>query len=114
MEEDQIQEGKRGVQYPKVLDLISFDEASDLVVVTMIEDRPWGESEEQIEQLQVKFNNYADYILDGWLYAQYPQYEGKRCLIRVQGAHFPDQNQSKLFETMKRFCSEQKLEFEVV
>lgn len=114
MQDEQIQEGNRGVQYPKVIDLISHDEARDLVVLTMIEDRPWGQSEEQLEQLQDKFNNYADYILDGWLFAQYPQYQGKKCSIRVQGVHLPDDSQSKFFQAMKRFCTEQNLEFEVV
>ena len=114
MTEEDIQEGKRGVRFPKVIDLISFDESNDFVIVTMLEDRPWGDSEEQLDQLQDKFNNYVDYILDGWLYSQYPQYESKKCIIRVQGTHPPDLKQSKFFESMKRFCSEQKLGFEVV
>ena len=112
--EEEIQEGKRGVRFPKVIDLIAFDQAQDEVVVTMLEDRPWGESEEQLDQLQDKFNNYADYILDGWLFSQYPQYLGKSCKIRIEGSQPPDSEQSKFFEAMKRFCEEQKLGFEVV
>jgi hypothetical protein len=114
MEEEEIQEGKRGVRYPKVIDLISFDQTSDSVVVTMLEDRPWGDSEEQLDQLQDKFNNYVDYILDGWLYSQYPQYQTKKCVIRIQGTHPPDAQQAKFFEAMSRFCAEQNLGFEVV
>jgi len=114
LSEEQFQEGMRGVRYPKVIDLIAFDKSSDSIVVTMIEDRPWGESEEQLDQLQDKFNNYVDYILDGWLYSQYPQYQSKRCVIRIEGVHPPDEQQGKFFEAMKRFCAEQKLGFEAV
>jgi len=111
--EEQFQEGNRGVRFPKVIDLISYEKDSDSVVVTMLEDRPWGESEEQLDQLKDKFNNYVDYVLDGWLFSQYPQYQSKKCVIRVQGTHPPDQNQSKFFEAMRRFCDEQNLGFDV-
>jgi len=104
---------ERGVRNPKVIDLIAWDPIKDEVVLTMIEDRPWGESEEQLDQLESKFNNYADYILDGWMYSQYPQYQGKKCRIRVEGSHLPDEHQAKFFTAMSRFCGEQNIAFEV-
>jgi hypothetical protein len=114
MGEPEFNEGQRGVRYPKVIDLIALDNEKDTVVVTMIEDRPWGESEEQLDQLQEKFNNYVDYILDGWLFSQFPQYVGKRCAIQIKGTHPPDAQQAKFFTSMKRFCDEQNLGFEVI
>lgn len=103
----------RGVRNTKVIDLICLDSAADEVVLTMIEDRHWGESEEQLEQLEEKFNNYLDYILDGWLYSHYPKYQGKRCRIRVECLELPDDKQNRFFDVMRKFCIEQGVGFEV-
>jgi hypothetical protein len=107
------EETTRGVRNPKVVDLISLDTKRDEVVLSMIEDRHWGESEEQLDQLEEKFNNYLDYILDGWLYSQYPVYQGKRCRIRVQGKELPDEEQARFFEIMQRFCTDNGIGFEL-
>jgi hypothetical protein len=104
---------ERGVQNPKVIDLIALDGKTDQVIVSMVEDRPWGHSEEQLDQLQEKFNNYVDYVLDGWLYSQYPQYVGKKVVIEIQGIHEPDAQQNRFFEAMQRFCQENNLGFHV-
>jgi len=106
-------ESERGVKNPKVVDLITLEKKSDRVILTMVEDRPWGESEEQLQQLEEKFNNYFDYIMEGWMYQQYPEYAGKRCCIRVEGQHPPDAKQQRFFDVMKRFCAENEIDFEV-
>lgn len=104
---------ERGVKNPKVVDLISLDPSKDEVILTMVEDRPWGTSEEQLDQLEEKFNNYLDYILDGWLFSQYPKYDGKRCRVRIEGISLPDEQQNRFFEAMRRYCKEHGVGFEV-
>jgi len=102
---------ERGVHNPKVIDLISYDREQNLVTLTMIEHRPWGASEEQLDQLQAKFNNYVDYCLDGWLVKQFPQYEGSRIAIQIEGASLPTAEQERYFTAMREFCSENDIEF---
>jgi hypothetical protein len=81
--------GAPGVENAKVVDLISVDPASDTVVLTMIERRPWGASPQQFQQIEEKINRYMGYALDGFLVEQYPQYEGKRVQIRLECAEQP-------------------------
>jgi hypothetical protein len=81
--------GETGVQNPAVVDLITFDRASDTVVLVMRERRPWGADREQIMQIQEKLNRYMGYVLDGFLAEQYPQYMGKAVQIRLDCAEAP-------------------------
>ena len=69
--------GAPGVENSKVVDLISVDPVSDKVVLTMIERRAWGASDQQFQQIEEKINRYMGYALDGFLAEHYPQYEGK-------------------------------------
>ncbi len=73
--------GQAGVQNPMMLDLIAHDPALDIVVLTMIEHRPWGSNPKQIQQIEEKINRYMGYVLDGFLAEQYPQYIGKRVQV---------------------------------
>ena len=81
--------GAPGVENAKVVDLISVDAASNKVVLTMIERRPWGASDRQFQQIEEKINRYMGYVLDGFLAEQYPQYEGKAVQIRLECAEEP-------------------------
>jgi len=67
--------GAPGVENPKVVDLISVDPASDKVVLTMIERRPWGAGPQQFQQIEEKINRYMGYALDGFLAEHHPEYE---------------------------------------
>jgi len=73
----------RGVKNPKVIDLVRFDPEKDSVILEMIEDRPWEEKVERLEEISAKFNSYLDYVVDGWLIKQYPQYEGKKVIFEL-------------------------------
>lgn len=48
----------------------------------MVEDRPWGTSPEQTDQLKAKINAYAGYLFDGTIFEHYPEIAGKP--VRVQ------------------------------
>ena len=81
--------GAPGVENAKVVDLIGVDPASDKVVLTMIERRPWGASDQQFQQIEEKINRYMGYVLDGFLADHYPQYEGKKVQLRLECAEEP-------------------------
>jgi hypothetical protein len=81
--------GGPGVENPKVIDLISVDPASGAVVLTMVERRPWGASDSQLQQIEEKINRYMGYALDGFLVEQHPQYEGKKVQLRLECAEAP-------------------------
>jgi hypothetical protein len=81
--------GDTGVQNPAVIDLITLDNASDTVVLVMVERRPWDTTREQFKQIEEKLNRYMGYVLDGFLAEQYPQYAGRSVQIRLDCAETP-------------------------
>ena len=81
--------GAPGVENSKVMDLISLDPATDKVLLTMFERRPWGASPQQFQQIEEKINRYMGYALDGFLVEHYPSYEGKAVQIRLECAEEP-------------------------
>jgi hypothetical protein len=81
--------GEPGVQNPAIVDLISLDDMSGCVVLTMIERRAWDGGTRQFEQIEEKINRYLGYILDGHLARHYPQYAGRRAQIRLECAEPP-------------------------
>src|SRR6185436_14404941 len=81
--------GEPGVQNPKMVDLISVVPESQKVVLVMIERRPWGAVPEQFSQIEEKINRYLGYVLDGFLVQQYPQYEGRPVVLRLDCAEAP-------------------------
>lgn len=81
--------GEPGVENPAIIDLITLDPETDKVVLVMIERRPWGTDPRQLTQIEEKINRYMGYVLDGFLAEQYPQYEGKRVVLRLDCAEAP-------------------------
>ena len=105
--------GAPGVENPKVVDLISVDPASDKVVLTMIERRPWGASPQQFQQIEEKINRYMGYVLDGFLADHYPQYEGKRVQLRLECAEEPHGEATLFVQAAAHAASDHGLEFVV-
>jgi hypothetical protein len=105
--------GAPGVENSKVIDLISVDAATDKVVLTMIERRPWGASDEQFPQIEEKINRYMGYALDGFLVEHYPQYEGKRVQIRLECAEEPHGDAVLFVKAAARAASDHGLELVV-
>jgi len=81
--------GAPGVENSKVIDLISVDSATDKVVLTMIERRPWGAGDQQFPQIEEKINRYMGYALDGFLVEHHPEFLGKSVQIRLTCAEEP-------------------------
>lgn len=94
---------ERGVHNPRVIDLIAYDQAADVVRLHLMEFRKWEDNSEQFQQLQEKFNNYLDYALDGHLVAQYPQYQGKKVRFVLECVEEPVGPYVDLIKAMRGF-----------
>jgi len=105
--------GAPGVENPKVVDMISVDPASDKVVLTMIERRPWGASDRQFPQIEEKINRYMGYALDGFLVQHHPEYEGKRVQLRLECAEAPHGEAVLFVAAAARAASDHGLELVV-
>lgn len=101
----------RGVKNPKVVDLIYSEDVDNLVILQMFEERPWNSAPEQLDQLGEKFNNYLDYVLDGWFFKQYPMHEGKSVCLELCYIHEPPQETAVRLSDLQRFCQSVGLSF---
>jgi hypothetical protein len=106
--------GAPGVENSKVVDLIGVDAATDKVVLTMIERRPWGASDQQFAQIEEKINRYMGYVLDGFLVEQQPQYEGKAVQLRLECAEEPHGEAVLFVHAAARAAADHGLELVVV
>ncbi len=105
---------ERGVHNPKVIDLISCDAETGAVVLTMLEPRPWGSAENQIRQIEGKFNAYLQYALAGNLEREYPQYAGAPLRFRLECAEMPGGQETAFLESVVKFAAQENIEFLVV
>jgi hypothetical protein len=106
--------GAPGVENAKVIDLIGVDPVSGKVVLTMIERRPWGASQQQFQQIEEKINRYMGYVLDGFLADHYPHYEGKAVQLRLECAEEPHGEATLFVQGAARAASDHGLELVVV
>jgi hypothetical protein len=103
--------GEPGVQNAKIIDLITVDPATDKVVLAMIERRPWGASDRQFAQIEEKINRYLGYVLDGFLVQQYPKYEGRRVLLRLDCVEHPHGEAVRFVQAAQHAIETHGLEF---
>jgi hypothetical protein len=98
-----------GIHNARVVDLISYDQDRDEVVLLMLEERPWESVPEQPRQLEDKFNSYLSYVLDGHLSQQYPQYADKDVCIRLDCATSPRGEVERMLLAMQNFAAGEKI-----
>lgn len=104
---------KRGVENPAVVDLIGFDAEAEEVVLTLIEERRWGASEEQLPQLQAKLNSYLDYVIDGFMVDDYPDYGDKPVRFELDCVASPGDREQGLLNAFRNFAATQSIRFVV-
>jgi hypothetical protein len=78
-----------GLAQTGVLDFFAHDAKTDEVLLVMFELRPWDGSDEQLFQLQEKFNAYVSFLLDGELAEAHPELAGKNARIELRCAEMP-------------------------
>jgi len=95
----------RGVFNPRVIDLITLDEAADEVVLVMLEQRPWDDDPAQLRQLEAKFNAYLSYVLGGYLVQQYPAYADRGVRFQLDCVENPRAADAAFFTAMSNFAA---------
>jgi hypothetical protein len=104
-----VEQQQRGVENPRVVDLITEDEATGEVVLVMLEQRLWGSDPEQFQQLEAKFNSYLEYVLGGHMVQQYPQYAEKPVRFQIDCAGNPRPEDRPFFTSMSNFAAGEKI-----
>jgi hypothetical protein len=104
---------ERGVENPRVVDLVSFDPESRAVVLTMVEQRPWGSSPDQIKQIEDKFNSYLAYVGTGALERDYPQYAGVPVVFHLDCVEEPTRMEASFLDAVTEFAAGEKIRFVV-
>src|SRR3954447_4016625 len=113
-EQEQEQEVATGVANPAVIDMFGYDKARDEVLLVMTEDRPWDGSDDQLHDVQEKFNAYASFVLDGEMVAEHPELAGKKARIELRCAQMPDERAVELLGLIHDQLELQEIDMEVV
>jgi len=103
-----------GVANPAVIDLFGFDQKTGEVLLVMNEPRPWDGGDEQLHELQEKFNAYASFILDGEMTEAHPELAGRTARIELRCQHMPNESALALLQTIHDQLELQAIKVEVV
>jgi hypothetical protein len=103
-----------GIANPNVIDAFGFDAHKGEVLLVMNETRPWSGDDEQLHELQEKFNAYASFILDGEMTASHPEFSGKPIKIELGTDSMPDDRALALLEAIHNQLALQEIRVEVV
>jgi len=96
------------------IDMIAHDPKTDETVLVMNQTSPWDGSDEQLHQLQERFNVYVAFLLDGELVEANPELAGKKARIEVRCAHMPDARAVELLGLIHDQLEFQNVRVEVI
>jgi hypothetical protein len=100
--------GEPGVENPRIVDLIRPVEGG--VELVMIERRPFR-SQEQLRQIEEKINRYLGFVVDGFLVAQHPDYEGVPVTLVLECRDEPTGEVAEFVEAARRAVEAEGLAF---
>jgi Family of unknown function (DUF6572) len=80
------------------IDYVAFDADSRLVVLVIVEDRPWGNCGMLLPDLQAKFETYLNYVVSGQLKADYPATTDVPVRIELRCAYEPGERERKFID----------------
>ncbi len=103
-----------GVANPALIDVFGFDQKTGEVLFVMNEPRPWDGGDEQLHELQEKFNAYASFILDGEMTEAHPELAGRTARIEVRSQHMPHESALALLQAIHDQLELQAITVEVV
>jgi hypothetical protein len=107
-------QSRTGIQHADVIDLFGLDQAKDEVLLVMHETRAWTGGDEQLHELQEKFNAYASFALDGEMVASHPELAGKPLRIELRCDEIPDDRALSLLQMIHDQLALQEINVEVV
>jgi hypothetical protein len=97
-----------------VIDVIGQDPNSGDIVLVMNQPDEWVGSDDQLLELQERFNAYASFLLDGEMASDHPDLAGKPARIEVRCAHVPDTRALELLALIHDQLAFQEIKLEVV
>jgi hypothetical protein len=97
-----------------VIDVIGEDSKTGEVVLVMNQPDEWTGSDDQLLELQERFNAYASFLLDGEMASDHPDLAGKPARIEVRCAHVPDTQALELLALIHDQLAFQDIKLEVV
>ena len=97
-----------------VIDLVAHDAKADETVLVMDEPGEWNGTNEQLHDLQERFNAYVSFLLDGELAEAHPELAAKKARIEVRCAHMPDPRTLELLGMIHDQLEFQDVRMEVV
>jgi hypothetical protein len=103
-----------GVANPAVIDLFGLDQKTGDVLLIMNEQRAWSGSDEQLHEVQEKFNAYVSFLLDGEMLDAHPELKGKCARIELHCAETPDERAVELLGMIHDQLALQDIKMEVV
>jgi hypothetical protein len=97
-----------------VIDVIGQDPNSGDIVLVMNQPDEWTGSDDQLLELQERFNAYASFVLDGEMAADHPDLAGTPARIEMRCAHVPDTRALELLGLIHDQLAFQDIKLEVV
>jgi hypothetical protein len=97
-----------------VIDVIGQDPKTGDAVLVMNQPDEWIGSDEQLLDLQERFNAYASFLLDGEMGEAHPELAGKPARIELRCAHVPDTRALELLALIHDHLAFQEIRLEVV
>jgi hypothetical protein len=86
----------------ETIDFVSIDAEQENVVLSLVEERPWGSRGELLPDLQAKLSTYLTFALDGELLQRYPEAAGKRIRFRLHYGHPLTQRELDFIDIVRR------------
>jgi hypothetical protein len=97
-----------------VIDVIGENPKTGDVVLLMNQPDEWTGSDDQLLDLQERFNAYASFLLDGEMAQAHPELAGKPARIELRCAHMPDTRTLELLALIHDQLAFQEIKLEVV
>ena len=94
--------------------MVAHDAKADETVLVMDEPGEWNGTNEQLHDLQERFNAYVSFLLDGELAEAHPELAAKKARIEVRCAHMPDPRTLELLGMIHDQLEFQDVRMEVV
>ncbi len=109
-----MKEPQVGIANPAVIDLFAIDQKTGDVLLVMNETRAWAGGDEQLHELQEKFNTYASFILDGEMMEVHPELKDRSARIELHCRHLPSDEAIALLQAIHDQLELQAIKVEVV
>lgn len=109
-----MKEDQTGIANPGVIDMFGIDRKTGEVLLVMEELRSWDGGQEQLHELQEKFNAYASFILDGEMIEAHPELARRTARIQLRCDQMPSEEALALVQAIHEQLELQAVKLEVV